>query len=144
MIVIAMEEERRLVKTDEPVIVTGVEAVNVFNAMKNTPRDTPILNLGFAGSNSIPVGTEVRIGRVALYHPNAEYDEPAFLLDGDTPCFTSCDFVLNTKIAEPCVFDMELVFILAMGFRNVSAVKTVSDTLNREEFETCLKTELST
>jgi hypothetical protein len=141
MIVVAMEEERRLVKTDEPVLVTGVGAVNVIRAMKDIPRDTPILNLGFAGSNSIPVGTEVKIGKVALYHPNAEYDEPVFLLDGDTPCFTSCDFVLDTKIAEPCVFDMELAFILAMGFTDVRAVKTVSDTLDMEEFERCLKTE---
>lgn len=141
MIVVAMEEERRLVKTDEPVLVTGVGAVNVIRAMKDIPRDTPILNLGFAGSNSIPVGTEVKIGKVALYHPNAEYDEPVFLLDGDTPCFTSCDFVLDTKIAEPCVFDMELAFILAMGFTDIRAVKTVSDTLDMEEFERCLKTE---
>lgn len=141
MIVVAMEEERRLVKTDEPVLVTGVGAVNVIRAMKDIPRDTPILNIGFAGSNSIPVGSEAKIGRVALYHPNAEYDEPTFQLGGDTPCFTSCDFVLNTTIAEPCVFDMELAFILAMGFTDVSAVKTVSDTLDMEEFEKCLKTE---
>ena len=145
MIVIAMQEERDLIRmaapdaADEPVLVTGVGAINVYRALKDVPRDTPILNLGYAGSNSIPVGTRVRVGRVGLYHPHVHYDEPTFELDGDTPCLTSCTFVTKTDVKEPCVFDMELAFILAMGFTNVTAIKTVSDNLSVEEFERCLE-----
>ena len=138
MIVIAQEEERRLVKIDEPVLVTGIGAINVMNAMKDIPRDEPILNLGYAGSNRIPVGKVVKVGKVALYHPHAEYPEQEFELFGDTPCYTSCDFVTETEIQEECVFDMELAFILGMGFSNVTALKVVSDNLNKSEYDICV------
>lgn len=139
MTVVAMEEERNLAASGEPVLVTGVGAVNVIRSLTDVPRDTPVLNIGYAGSNSLPIGMEVRVGRAALYHPGVEYDEPVFELDGDIPCYTSCDFVTGTEIQEPCVFDMELAFILAMGFTNVSSVKIVSDRLDQEEFEKCMK-----
>lgn len=139
VITVAMESERVLADTDE-CIVTGVGALNLMNALKDVDRNEEIVNIGYAGSNSIPVGTRVRIGKVRLYHPNVEIDnEPEYQLDGDVPCYTSCDFVLDTDIEEPCVFDMELAFILAMGFTNVTAEKIVSDNLNEEEFEKCLK-----
>ena len=141
MIVIAMEEEKKRFAGDEEVLVTGVGAVNILRALRDVPRDTPIRNIGYAGSNSIPVGTEVRVGRVKLYHPHYTYDEPVFQLDGDVPCYTSCDFVTETEITEPCVFDMELAFILALGFTNVTAVKIVSDSLSTEEFEKSIKEE---
>ena len=135
MIVIAMEEERRKFGSDEEVLVTGVGAINILRALKDLPRDTPIMNIGYAGSNCIPTGTRVRVGKVELYHPHYAYDEPVFQLDGNVPCYTSCDFVVETEIKEPCVFDMELAFILAMGFKNVTAEKIVSDSLSKEEFE---------
>ena len=139
MIVIAMEEEKKRFAGDEKVLVTGVGAVNILQALRDVPRDTPIRNIGYAGSNSIPVGTEVRVGRVELYHPHYAYEEPVFQMDGDVPCYTSCDFVTETEITEPCVFDMELAFILALGFTNVTAVKIVSDSLSTEEFEKNIK-----
>ena len=135
MIVTAMEEERKKFAAEDEVLVTGVGAVNILRALRDVPRDTPIRNIGYAGSNSIPVGTEVCVGRVELYHQHFAYEEPVFQLDGDVPCYTSCDFVTETEITEPCVFDMELAFILAMGFTNVTAVKIVSDSLSTEEFE---------
>ncbi len=139
MIVIAMEEERRRFGAEEDVLVTGVGAVNILRALQDVPRDTPIVNIGYAGSSCIPVGTRVRVGKVSLYHPHYSYEEPTFQLDGDIPCYTSCDFVTETEITEPCVFDMELAFILAMGFTHVTAFKIVSDSLNKEEFEKNLK-----
>lgn len=134
MIVVAMESERHLAGKND-CIVTGCGALNVISALRYVDRDTPILNLGCAGSNMLPVGTKVKIGKVKLYHPNVEInDEPEYTLDGDVTCFTSNDFVLSTDIQEPCVFDMELAYILAMGFTNVSAEKVVSDNLNIEEY----------
>jgi len=91
------------------------------------------------GSNYIPVGTEVRVGTSQLYHPNVDYDEPVFSLDGDVPCYTSNDFVLHTEIDEPVVFDMELAYILAMGFKNVESIKVVSDNLSLTEYEMMIK-----
>ena len=139
MIVIAMSEERKLIDTQQDVIVTGVGALNVINALKDIARDTPIHNIGYAGSNNIPVGTRCSIGKVKSYHPNVDFKDLEYSLDGNVTCYTSGDFVTKTNIEEPCVFDMELAFILAMGFENVTAEKIVSDILCVKEFDECLK-----
>lgn len=116
------------------ILITGVGGTNVIKALKNIPLTTKILNFGYAGSNSIPVGTIVKIKSSQIYHPNCEYVEDIYLLDGDIPCYTSSDFVLQTDIKEPVVFDMELAYICAMGF-NVSSIKVVSDNLNYKDYE---------
>lgn len=140
MIVIATRNELDLVgQRDEPILITGIGAFNVINALKDVPRSTPILNIGYAGSNKIPVGHRCRIGRVKLHHPIADFEDRTFSLDGTTPCYTAGDFVTEANIDEPCVFDMELAYILALGFYNVSAEKVVSDNLSVEEYESCLK-----
>lgn len=136
---IALEAEKKLIDEDGECIITGIGALNVINALSKIDRSTPIINIGYAGSNSIPAGNKVEVGKVRLYHPNVEYIEPEYTLSGKIPCFTFCDFVTETDIKEPCVFDMELAYILAMGFENVTSIKIVSDNLNVEEFEKCLK-----
>ena len=120
---------------DDIIIKTGVGALNIIQKLQNASRQMKILNFGYAGSNSIPVGTEVKIGTCQLYHPNVEYDEPIYQLTGDVPCYTSNDFVLKTDIKTPCVFDMELAYILALGFKNVESIKIVSDNLSLEEYQ---------
>lgn len=133
--VVSTPEEVSLLRQRTNIIITGVGAINVYNALKNIDREETIYNAGYVGSNAIPTGTTVRIGRVGLYHPNVDYIEKEFVLDGNIPCYTSSDFVISTNINEPCVFDMELAFILAMGFKNVVSEKTVSDCLNLKEYE---------
>ena len=83
----------------------------------------------------IVIAMEEERKKFGLDHPHYAYKEPVFQLDGDVPCYTSCDFVVETEIKEPCVFDMELAFILAMGFTNVTAEKIISDSLSKEEFQ---------
>ena len=139
MIVIAIPEEIKLLKltdwdSSKQLILTGVGGTNIIKSLMNVDRETPILNIGYAGSSVIPVGKRVSIRRVQLYHPNVEFEEQTWDLGGEVDCFTSGDFVTMTKIKEPCVFDMELAYILALGFKNVRAEKIVSDVLNIEEF----------
>lgn len=137
MIVVATAEERKLFNPDWPDIVeTGVGYGNVYRALSLVPRGTPILNIGYAGSNTIPKGTMCIIGECRHYHPNVEYDEFIYKLNGEYLCYTSDDFVLNTDIKEPVVFDMELYAILSMGFTNVTAIKIISDNLSLKEYET--------
>lgn len=136
MIVVATEAERALFSLDNNVIVTGVGYPNVYKALADIPKDTPITNIGYAGSNIIPPGTVCFIGTCKHYHPNVEYDEPEYKLKGGTYiCYTSDDFVLHTDIREPVVFDMELYAILSMGFTNVTAIKVISDNLSIEDYE---------
>jgi hypothetical protein len=137
VIVVATEAERASFLLDsDNVILTGVGYPNVYRALEDIPRDTPITNVGYAGSNSIAKGTTCVIGACRHYHPNVEYDEPEYKLNGGTYiCYTSDDFVLHTDITEPVVFDMELYAILSMGFTNVTAIKIISDNLSLEEYE---------
>ena len=136
MIVVATEAEYKKFKSEsDDTIMTGVGYGNVYKALADLPRDTPILNIGYAGSNNIPIGTVCHIGECRNYHPNVEFNETTYHLPGDCVCYTSNDFVLHTDIKESVVFDMELYAILSMGFTNVKAIKIVSDNLSLKEYE---------
>ena len=142
MIVVATQEEKKIAEAEFPndfIVVTGVGGLNVVRKLQFYPRDIEIINLGYVGSNTLRIGSRVNIGKSRLYHPNVEYHEPEYTLDGDVPCYTSNDFVLQTDITEPVVFDMELAYILALGFKNVKSIKIVSDNLNMEQYEETIK-----
>lgn len=142
MIVVATDEEYKLAKKRfkrHLIVKTGVGGINVLNTLKEADKWQKITNFGYVGSNVIPIGTEVRIGECRLYHPNVEYEEPVYKLDGDITCYTSNDFVLETNIKEPVVFDMELAYILALGFKNVESIKIVSDNLSLSQYEEEIK-----
>lgn len=57
LVVIAEQWEIPLVKQlgleEYPILITGVGAMNVLNALKNIPRDEYIFNVGYAGSNNL-------------------------------------------------------------------------------------------
>lgn len=142
MIVVATDEEYKLAKKrfkGHKIVKTGVGGINILNTLKEADKRQKIINFGYVGSNVIPIGTEVRIGESRLYHPNVEYEEPTYKLDGDITCYTSNDFVLESNIKEPVVFDMELAYILALGFKNVESIKIVSDNLSLKKYEETIK-----
>ena len=144
-ICIAEEGERDLVTKylpdcQWPIIVTGVGAINVIQALSEVPREASLLNIGYAGSANFDIGTVVEVTEVRLNHPNVTYPEPKIELtpfdDGFWPiaerkavCYTNCDFVMQSEYQD-CVFDMELAFIASLGFASVSALKIVSDNLS--------------
>lgn len=149
LIVIAEEQERKLVEQylpDLPVLVTGVGALNIFRALRNIPLDTEIINIGYAGSANFEIGSLVEVTQSCLNHPNVQYPEPEFYLKqlptdlrAQLPittkaiCYSGVDFVLQSDYKD-CVFDMELAFICAMGFSTVYALKYVSDNLSLHEY----------
>ena len=142
IVVVATDEEYKVAQRrfkGHKIVKTGVGGINVFTTLKRARKGHKIVNFGYVGSNVIPIGTEVKIGECKLYHPNVEYDEPTYKLSGDVPCYTSNDFVLQTDIKEPVVFDMELAYILALGFENVESIKIVSDNLSLKEYEENIK-----
>lgn len=140
MIVVATGEEYERFKSyGHDIVRTGVGYGNVFKALADIPRDTPILNIGYAGSNTIPIGEECAISECRHYHPNVNYEEATYKLNGEFVCYTSDDFVTHTDIKEPVVFDMELYAILSMGFDNVTAIKIISDNLSLKDYENNIK-----
>jgi hypothetical protein len=144
MVVVATDEEYILAQErfkGQEIIKTGVGGINIINGLKQVDKNQIIINFGYVGSNIIPIGTEIKVGECKAYHPNVEYKEPTYKLNGDVTCYTSNDFVLQTEIKEPVVFDMELVYILALGFKNVESIKIVSDNLSLKKYEETVKGE---
>ncbi|MCQ2311028.1 MAG: hypothetical protein MJZ64_04685 [Paludibacteraceae bacterium] len=145
LILIAEEGERTLISkylpdTDWPVLVTGVGGVNIVRALRDVPKDTHVLNIGYAGSANFDIGTLVEVTQVFTNHPNCRFPEPEMMLDAvddglfpiancKAVCYTNSDFVLQSDYKD-CVFDMELAYIAAMGFAKTSALKLVSDNLS--------------
>ena len=140
MIVVATKEEYLIAKQrfkNKKIVITGVGALNVIETLRKYPRWTKIVNFGYAGSNKIPIGTEVKIGYSTLYHPNVNYLEPEYILDEEESitCYTNSDFITETEETIPCVFDMELAYIMALGFKNVKSIKIISDNLSLKQYE---------
>lgn len=144
LVVIAQKEEMKLVEElgyeNYPVLITGVGGINVVKALKNLPKDTEIMNIGYCGSNHFEVGTKVQAQFSETNHDIAEFRESSIPLNrvwnviDSATCYTSTDFVTKTNKEEPCIFDMELAFIASM-FDNVSAIKVVSDKLNYKQYK---------
>jgi len=149
IILVATEEEYLLAREryrNDKIIKTGIGALNVMRTLckaicsDEICLNSSIINFGYVGSNKLPIGTEVEIKQCKLYHPNVEYEEKEYILQQDGyVCYTSNDFVLETNIEEPVVFDMELAYILAIGFTNVKSIKIVSDNLSLKEYENNIK-----
>lgn len=140
LIVIAEEKELELVKEahyfDPPILITGPGIANVMKALKDIPRDTYIINIGYAGGHKLEVGKWYDVSQSNFYHEVADIHEiGTYLQDKGEVCFTSTDFVTKTNKSYPCLFDMELAAICNMGFKKVRSMKKVSDSLNYEEFK---------
>ena len=152
-ILLAEEGERTLIEKagipandewrDAKVIYTGVGAINIIRALQDLPRDARLLNIGYAGSANFDIGTWVEVTEVRLNHPNVTYAEPVLVMANgrmdewtkvmtkvrQAVCYTNTDFVLLSDYTD-CVFDMELAFIAALGFKNLHSLKYVSDNLS--------------
>ena len=125
--------------SDATLIYTGVGAINIIRSLQNLDREAELYNIGYAGSANFDLGTWVEVTEARLNHPNVTYKEP--VLDNLSPtlpsregvkraiCYTNTDFVLASDYKD-CVFDMELAFIAALGFKHLHSLKYVSDNLS--------------
>lgn len=129
--------------TDAELVYTGVGAINIIRSLQHLDRDAELYNIGYAGSANFDLGTWVEVTEVRLNHPNVTYEEPRLELeslrdsgipvsrypDKSAVCYSNCDFVLASEYKD-CVFDMELAFIAALGFKHLHSFKYVSDNLS--------------
>lgn len=146
LVVIAEKEELKLLKEvdlqDHPILITGVGGANVIKALRNLPKNMPIINVGYCGSNYYEKGTILAISSVKTHYKTAQFREEEInipilwteKIQDVAKCYTSTDFVTETNIKEPCVFDMELAFICSM-FDDVKSIKVVSDKCNYKEYK---------
>ena len=136
LVVVATDQEYKqaCMHSKYNVLQTGIASSNVIEKLKDVDKNTRIINVGFVGSNNLLVGTIVKIKNSYLYHPNVTFEEKVYNLGGEVDCYTSHDFVLQTNIKEPVVFDMELNTLCALGFEVIS-YKIVSDNLSYSQYE---------
>ena len=133
-----VKEKLGLDLADAEIIYTGVGAINIIRSLQNLDREAELYNIGYAGSANFDLGTWVEVTEVRLNHPNVTYPEPTLEIQNSklkiqncrqAICYTNCDFVLASDYKD-CVFDMELAFIAALGFKNLHSFKHVSDNLS--------------
>ena len=133
-----VREQLGLDLSDAKLIYTGVGAINIIQSLQGLDREAEIYNIGYAGSANFDLGTWVEVTEVRLNHPNVTYQEPKLKLSvfsnlysafRQAICYSNCDFVLASEYKD-CVFDMELAFIAALGFKKLHALKYVSDNLS--------------
>ena len=133
-----VKEKLGLDLSDAELIYTGVGAINIIQHLQHLDREAEIYNIGYAGSANFDIGTWVEVTEVRLNHPAVSYAEPTLKLSAISlqhseikraVCYTNTDFVLQSDYKD-CVFDMELAFIAALGFKNLHALKYVSDNLS--------------
>ena len=152
-IVMAEEGERPLIDKareelgldlgDTEILFTGVGAINIIRSLQHLDREAEVYNIGYAGSANFDLGSWVEVTEVRLNHPNVTYPEPELKLSAlrdsgisiarypekRAVCYSNCDFVLASDYTD-CVFDMELAFIAALGFKHLHSLKYVSDNLS--------------
>lgn len=131
-------EELGLDLRDAKVLFTGVGAINIIRSLQHLDRDAELYNIGYAGSANFDLGSWVEVTEVRLNHPNVTYAEPELKLSAisnphsvvkQAVCYSNCDFVLASDYKD-CVFDMELAYIAALGFKHLHSLKYVSDNLS--------------
>ena len=124
--------------SDATLVYTGVGAINIIKSLQELDREAEIYNIGYAGSANFDLGSWVEVTEVRLNHPNVTYAEPELKLSAisnpqsvvkQAVCYSNCDFVLASDYKD-CVFDMELAFIAALGFKHLHSLKYVSDNLS--------------
>ena len=133
-----LQEKTGLDLSDAQLIYTGVGAINIIRSLQNLDREAEVYNIGYAGSANFDIGTWVEVTEVRLNHPNVTYEEPELKISNvqcqmsncrQAICYSNCDFVLQSDYKD-CVFDMELAFIAALGFKHLHSFKYVSDNLS--------------
>ena len=121
-------------------IRTGVGAGNVIKTCSTLPEGTRIINIGYAGSNNVEIGTVSLVSDTFRYTDgNYEFDDhanPLHLADEGLPCYTGNSFFTESDKTEPTLYDMELNYIASFSPRLelVAAVKIVSDNLSVDAF----------
>ena len=133
-----VREQLGLDLSDATLVYTGVGAINIIRSLQDLDREAEVYNIGYAGSANFDLGSWIEVTEVRLNHSNVTYPEPELKLEPiglshqqvkQAVCYSNCDFVLASDYKD-CVFDMELAFIAALGFKHLHSLKHVSDNLS--------------
>ena len=99
--------------------------------------DKVIINVGFAGSNKLPIGSIWSVDSCSAYQVN-DLPQGCFVLKTakflpTQHCYSSTDFVSSTPIKECFLVDMELLAYAACPYP-VYSIKVVSDNMEIDKY----------
>lgn len=150
VILTATKEEYSLVLENlkgYTVVRMGVGASNVIRTISNMPftkTNCHFINVGFCGSNKLPVGTVAKVRKTFRLVDNAvEFEDPlngVSLGKDGYDCITNNSFVTESTTDTPVLYDMELNYIAAFPIELLGAVKIVSDNLDVTQYESTIDT----
>lgn len=121
-------------------ILMGVGAGNVIKTCSALEPGTRVFNIGYAGSNLLPIGTVATVAQsyrlVNGSYNFVDHANPLAFPGGELPCYTNNDFVTESSLQHPALFDMELNYIAAFSPRIelLGSIKIVSDNLSIDVF----------
>lgn len=122
-------------------MLTGVGAGNVIKTCCALAEGTRIINIGYAGSNNLSIGTVSMVSETFRMTDGSyvfeDHCNPLTLSEEGHPCYTSNSFVTQSEMTAPALFDMELNYIASFSPRLtiVASIKIVSDNLSVEAFQ---------
>lgn len=140
LVVVANRQEKieaaKLFKKHK-IMIIGEGFYQVLINLKKINKKKPIINFGMVGSDDFKIGEVIEIGSSKLLHVNNHIKDKTFKLsDSGIVCYTANSFVTKDETHDKkSVFDMELYYILALGYNVVRAVKKVSDNLSYKQYK---------
>ena len=127
---------------------TAISLATYLAKQKNYPK--LVINVGFAGSTDIQIGTWVQIEKAYNYEWNIPKEERFEMLEGGSqelirinskiervPCYSSESFVTETFLKGHIAFDMELhsISLLCDKYKiPLISLKKISDNLSIEKY----------
>mgnify|MGYP003311053915 CR=1 FL=1 len=140
LVVVANADEKKKAQKifkNHQIKVIGEGFYQVLIHLKEISKKQPIINFGMAGSAGFKIGEKVEIGTSKLLHVGdfKIKDKTFKLSNSGVVCYTANSFVTkNETKLKKCVFDMELYYILALGYNVVKSVKIISDNLSLKQY----------
>lgn len=144
VILCAMPKEAKNIKIEGAnLFIIGIGAINVISRLSSLIADgkikkgDKIINVGYAGSSFLPIGSVVSVKRSSRLAKPKIIKEKSFKLrriNGlkSYTCNTVDDFEDGLKNVE--LVDMELTYICSF-FENISSIKIVSDGVCYSEYK---------
>lgn len=145
ILVATVDEMKSLVpvKYYENTIITGIGIINVLKTIREciSPDDI-VINIGFAGSRGIKVGTVCQVGVCKAYQESSiEQGHNYFNTIDYYPTYhlyTTTDFMNSSNLEETFLVDMELAAYSVLNNKTYS-FKVVSDNFKRSDYNDSLK-----
>lgn len=140
LVVVANESEKKEAKKifkGHKIKIIGEGFYQILVNLKSINKKTPIINFGMAGSAGYKIGQRVTIGVSKLLETNYPLNAKPFKLSNTKViCYTGNSFVLKNETKDSkCVFDMELYYIIALGYNVIKSVKVISDNLDLKQYK---------